>query len=270
MEMVSSRRSEQKAYHPIDNDERSLTTNLKILRHPASLPHNRPCPDLRASLPLPRPHRKGLRKTFLPSGAENIRNHIYLFGPHLSDPPSIRRRAGSDRQNSTQSRHGRSRSSSRFSIPSPLPLHFHGSRDSPLVSGSQRLLPHELPLRCFARISWLPVLHLGFVSTFPPPFPVAQLTLSIAIAVATVTIQIRCIYRVVELAGGFRSEAANDQPAFMVLDGPMIMIAVGALTVCHPGPLFFTEWTRLGVDSGYPDTEHTTLEVKASPKDGGV
>jgi hypothetical protein len=91
-----------------------------------------------------------------------------------------------------------------------------------------------------------------------------------AIAVATVTIQIRCIYRVVELAGGFRSEAANDQPAFMVLDGPMIMVAAGALTVCHPGPLFFTEWTRLGVDSGYPDTEHTTLEVKASPKSVGA
>jgi hypothetical protein len=84
-----------------------------------------------------------------------------------------------------------------------------------------------------------------------------------------VTIQIRCIYRVVELAGGFRSGAANDQPAFMVLDGPMIMIAVGALTVCHPGSLFFTEWTRLDLDSGYPDAEHMTVEVKPS-KDGGV
>jgi hypothetical protein len=44
----------------------------------------------------------------------------------------------------------------------------------------------------------------------------------------------------------------------------MIMIAVGALTVCHPGPLFFTEWTRVGLDSGYPDAEHTTVEVKPS------
>jgi hypothetical protein len=51
----------------------------------------------------------------------------------------------------------------------------------------------------------------------------------------------QCIYRVVELAGGFRSEAVNDRPAFMVLDGPMIMIAVGALTLCHPGPIFFRE-----------------------------
>jgi hypothetical protein len=70
----------------------------------------------------------------------------------------------------------------------------------------------------------------------------------------------------VELAGGSRSEAANDQPAFMVLDGPMIMIAVSALTVCHPGPMFFREWTRLGGDSGCPETAESTLEVRASPK----
>ncbi len=68
-------------------------------------------------------------------------------------------------------------------------------------------------------------------------------------------ITIRCIYRVVELAGGFRSPAANDEPAFMVLEGPMIILAVGALTVCHPGPLFFGEWTRIGKDSGYPEQE---------------
>lgn len=110
----------------------------------------------------------------------------------------------------------------------------------------------------------------GSFESSPSTFlPVVRLTRFTAIAIATVTIQIRCIYRVVELAGGFRSKAANDQPAFMVLDGPMIMIAVGALTVCHPGSLFFTEWTRLGLDSGYPDAEHMTVEVKPS-KDGSV
>lgn len=140
-----------------------------------------------------------------------------------------------------------------------------------MVSSLQGLIPNERPLRCFARASIAGSgspsgVCLG-ISTL---LLIARLTQSAAIAVATVTIQIRCIYRVVELAGGFGSDAANDQPAFMVLDGPMIMIAVGALTVCHPGPLFFTEWTRLGDDSGYPDTEHATLEVKASPKSAGV
>ena len=183
---------------------------------------------------------------------------------------SLWRCAGSYRQNSTQSRYGRPCPSGRSSIPSPVPLRLHDSRNSPLVSSSQGFLPIELPLRCFTGVSWLPVLHLGFASASPLLCHIARLTRAIAIAIATVTIQIRCIYRVVELAGGFRSEAANDQPAFMVLDGPMIMIAVGALTICHPGPLFFTEWTRLGVDSGYPGREHTTLEEKVSPKSVNV
>lgn len=79
---------------------------------------------------------------------------------------------------------------------------------------------------------------------------------------ATISITIRCIFRVVELAGGFHSAPANDQAAFMVLDGPMIMIAVGALTIIHPGPTFYGEWTRLGKDTGYPakDTESQELE----------
>lgn len=220
------------------NDERFLTSDSQILCHSTGLPHDRPCPDLRASLPLPRPHRKGLWKTFLPLGAENIRNHIHLLRSHLFDPPSLWRCAGSYRQNSTQSRYRRSCPSGRSSIPSSLPLRLYGSRNSPLVSSSQGLLPKQQPLRCFAGVSWLSILHLGLVSAFSLLCRNSRLIRALAIAAATVTIQIRCIYRVVELAGGFRSEAANDQPAFMVLDGPMNMIAVGALTICHPGPLF--------------------------------
>ncbi|KIL84622.1 sphingoid long-chain base transporter rsb1 [Fusarium avenaceum] len=87
-----------------------------------------------------------------------------------------------------------------------------------------------------------------------------------ALSIATVTITIRCIYRVVELFGGFKSEAANDEPSLMVLDGPMIMAALVALTICHPGPLFFGDWKRLGEDSGYPeitqDAEMVTPDVK--------
>jgi len=90
------------------------------------------------------------------------------------------------------------------------------------------------------------------------------------IAVATMTFRIRCIDRVVELASGYRSGAANAQPAFMVRDGPVIMVAVGALTVCHPGLLLSTEWTRLGIGSGFPDAEHTTLELKTSSKEVSV
>jgi len=68
---------------------------------------------------------------------------------------------------------------------------------------------------------------------------------------------------VVELSGGFKSEAANDEPSLMVLDGPMIMAALLALTICHPGPLFFGDWKRLGDDSGYPEISQDVEEVKS-------
>ncbi|KAK4507726.1 hypothetical protein PRZ48_001461 [Zasmidium cellare] len=85
-----------------------------------------------------------------------------------------------------------------------------------------------------------------------------------AIALATITILTRCIYRVVELAGGFRTHEANDQVALMILDGPMIMIAVAGLTICHPGPLFYGEWTRLGLDTGVPDSPDFDLNRKGA------
>ncbi|KAF4465657.1 sphingoid long-chain base transporter rsb1 [Fusarium albosuccineum] len=85
-----------------------------------------------------------------------------------------------------------------------------------------------------------------------------------ALSIATITITIRCIYRVVELSGGFKSEPANDEPSLMVLDGPMIMAALLALTICHPGPLFFGDWKRLGDDSGYPEITQDMEQVSLS------
>lgn len=65
-----------------------------------------------------------------------------------------------------------------------------------------------------------------------------------AIAIATITIYIRCVFRVAELKDGFGGDLANDQTAFMILEGPMIIIATIALTVCHPGVAFgsATSW----------------------------
>ncbi|KAK6005243.1 hypothetical protein QM012_008022 [Aureobasidium pullulans] len=59
-----------------------------------------------------------------------------------------------------------------------------------------------------------------------------------AIAVATITIYIRCVFRVAELKDGFGGKLANDQTAFMILEGPMIIIATVVLTICHPGIAF--------------------------------
>jgi hypothetical protein len=50
------------------------------------------------------------------------------------------------------------------------------------------------------------------------------------------------VYRVAELQGGFSGKLANDQVIFMVFEGPMIMVAVIALTIFHPGFSFAGAW----------------------------
>lgn len=59
---------------------------------------------------------------------------------------------------------------------------------------------------------------------------------------ATILIFIRSVYRVVELQGGFNGTVANNQTAFMILEGPMIILATFALTVLHPGYAFAGNW----------------------------
>ena len=61
--------------------------------------------------------------------------------------------------------------------------------------------------------------------------------------IATGFIFIRSVYRVAELEGGFDGKIAKDEPAFMIFEGPMIIIATGALTIYHPGPCFAGRWT---------------------------
>jgi len=46
----------------------------------------------------------------------------------------------------------------------------------------------------------------------------------------------------IELNAGFGGATANNEPAFMALEGPMIIIAVSALTVFHPGYAFHGQW----------------------------
>ncbi|KAF2805476.1 sphingoid long-chain base transporter RSB1 [Mytilinidion resinicola] len=62
--------------------------------------------------------------------------------------------------------------------------------------------------------------------------------LIIAIAVSYTTILIRCIYRVAEMAGGWRNSLMQDQALFIVLDAVMCVIAVLVLNIFHPGFLF--------------------------------
>lgn len=59
-----------------------------------------------------------------------------------------------------------------------------------------------------------------------------------AVIVAYTGIFVRCVYRIPELTGGWRSELMRNEPEFIVLEGVMIVIAVLVLTVFHPGYCF--------------------------------
>lgn len=74
--------------------------------------------------------------------------------------------------------------------------------------------------------------------------------MSLGLVVATVAIFIRSCFRVAELKGGFKSDLANDQVAFMILEGAMMIIACGALTAIHPGLVFPRESWSAPAQSG--------------------
>ena len=59
-----------------------------------------------------------------------------------------------------------------------------------------------------------------------------------AIALAYITIFTRCVFRIAEMANGWRNSIMQDENTFIVLDGVMIAIATIALTICHPGYCF--------------------------------
>jgi hypothetical protein len=59
-----------------------------------------------------------------------------------------------------------------------------------------------------------------------------------AVIVAYIGIFVRCVYRIPELTGGWGSEIMRNEAEFIVLEGVMIVIAVGVLTVFHPGYCF--------------------------------
>ena len=64
-----------------------------------------------------------------------------------------------------------------------------------------------------------------------------------ALVFAWTTIFVRCCYRVAELQAGFGGALANNEGVFMGLEGPMIFVAVGVLTVWHPGYVYGSLWT---------------------------
>lgn len=83
----------------------------------------------------------------------------------------------------------------------------------------------------------------------------------LGLAIASGTIFVRCVFRVAELKDGFSSSLANDEVAFMILEGTMIAIASICLTVGHPGLCLDIEW-RLPkqMQKGRDDSSNVELE----------
>jgi len=59
-----------------------------------------------------------------------------------------------------------------------------------------------------------------------------------AIIIAYIAIVIRCIYRIIEMAGGWRNPVMQNQTSFILLDSVMCVIAALVLNAFHPGFLF--------------------------------
>ncbi|KAG5745670.1 hypothetical protein H9Q72_007158 [Fusarium xylarioides] len=58
------------------------------------------------------------------------------------------------------------------------------------------------------------------------------------LTIATITILIRTSYRVAELSAAYHSSLAENETAFMLLEGMMILIATTALAISYPSPSF--------------------------------
>ena len=63
-----------------------------------------------------------------------------------------------------------------------------------------------------------------------------------ALGLATLAIFVRSVFRCAELQAGFHGALANEQIPFMILEGAMIVSAVGILTIFHPGIAFNGQW----------------------------
>ncbi|KAH8884184.1 putative RTA1 domain protein [Thozetella sp. PMI_491] len=79
-----------------------------------------------------------------------------------------------------------------------------------------------------------------------PPKGQMRRSLVFGLAIASVTIFVRCAFRVAELSRGFQSPLANNEVAFMTLEGTVVLIACLCLTLGHPGLCLDIAWKLPG------------------------
>jgi hypothetical protein len=105
--------------------------------------------------------------------------------------------------------------------------------------------------------------HTGIQSTTSQPQPTPHLKKSIlALMIAYFAILIRCIYRIAEMAGGWRNPIMQNQTAFVVCDGVMCVVACVVLNVFHPGEIFGMSKEKGGLVEGSGNSTSTDTNVE--------
>ncbi|KAG8532497.1 uncharacterized protein KY384_002374 [Bacidia gigantensis] len=88
------------------------------------------------------------------------------------------------------------------------------------------------------------------------------------LALAYITIFTRCVFRIAEMANGWKNSIMQDETDFIILEGVMIVIATLCLTIFHPG-LVFPEMQDHKLKGLSGVTEQEVKEVhQSSPEDG--
>ena len=85
----------------------------------------------------------------------------------------------------------------------------------------------------------------------------------VATIVAYACISIRCVYRIAEMAGGWRNKIMENEPAFIILDGVMCAVAVLAMNFSHPGFLFKQSYATLKTGRMEPELEMRAESARA-------
>ncbi|KAK8078741.1 RTA1 domain protein [Apiospora phragmitis] len=104
-----------------------------------------------------------------------------------------------------------------------------------------------------------------------------------ALAAAVFLIIVRSAYRLAELQGGFHGKLANNEVVFMIIEGPMVILACAALVAFHPGLALKGHWdmkgfkapqqsnvTKMSVLGGYgSSTDPSQVVLDSSREEGG-
>lgn len=81
---------------------------------------------------------------------------------------------------------------------------------------------------------------------YPDSCEIIKLMMFLGLIIATILILIRSIFRVAELAKGFRSKLANEEIPFMILEGAVMILASTILMESHPGRFLTGKWKESG------------------------